>query len=643
MTTDLILGTAGHIDHGKTSLIRALTGVDTDRLPEEKKRGITIDLGFAELTVGPYRMGIVDVPGHERFVRNMLAGATGMDLALLVVAADDSIKPQTREHLDILRLLDLRCGTIAITKCDLVEPDWISLVEEEVRDLVADTFLAEAPIVRTSATSGTGIDALRAELEQAAEQATAARERTVSPAPFRMAIDRTFTVAGHGTVVTGSVSSGVVRLGDEAVIEPGALPARIRGLQNHDRAVEEVHRGQRAAINLAGIHHEQIRRGHELTSKGHLRPSRRMVARLRAVDSLAKPIKNRSRVRVHVGTAELLATLVLLDTDQIAAGQEAFGQLFLSGEAVTTWNQPFVIRSESPVQTIGGGQVLVPQADRLPRQDSPTLQQLAKLTEDDLLQRAAAALYFAGLHHWQPSDLARTAGIEQTESVVAKLASAGILVEAKLSPTRTLQFHQKCLEQLTERIAKTLEKFHDRHPLRLAIDRVQLRQGFDYLDDAVFELALTAMRQTGQIRGTPAGYALKGHGPKLSQNEHKLLAKLVDDYRQCGLESPSVKEIQQQVTKNQSSVPQLISLAAANGDLVQITDQYFVHHEVNELCQQKLTQSFAEGGLTVSQIREILDTSRKYAVPYCEFLDRSGFTRRVGDRRVLAGPPAEPT
>ena len=321
MVTDLILGTAGHIDHGKTSLIRVLTGVDTDRLPEEKKRGITIDLGFAELCVGQYRLGIVDVPGHERFVRNMLAGATGMDLALLVVAADDSIKPQTLEHFEILRLLDLRAGVIAVTKCDLVDATWIELVEDEIRDVVRGSFLATAPIVRTSTTTGQGLDTLRTELAGAAEWAGQSRTRDAASAPFRMAIDRTFTIAGHGTVVTGSVSSGGTQVGDELSIEPGGLRVRVRGLQNHDRPAQQVQRGQRAAINLAGVHHEGIERGQELATPGHLRPSRLLTVQLRAVDSLVRPIKNRSRVRVHVGTAELLATLTLLDTDTLRAGQ----------------------------------------------------------------------------------------------------------------------------------------------------------------------------------------------------------------------------------------------------------------------------------------------------------------------------------
>ena len=249
MTTDLILGTAGHIDHGKTSLIKALTGADTDRLPEEKKRGITIELGFAQLKLGDYRLGIVDVPGHERFVRNMLAGATGVDLALLVVAADDSVKPQTEEHLEILRLLDLEAGVIALTKCDLAEPDWIGLVEDEVRELVSGTFLADAPVVRTSVTTGEGLEELRQSLVAAARQVTTDARPAGLDGPFRMAIDRTFTIAGHGTVVTGSVSHGSAHQDDELVIEPGGIAVRVRGIQNHEDQVDYVHRGHRAAIN----------------------------------------------------------------------------------------------------------------------------------------------------------------------------------------------------------------------------------------------------------------------------------------------------------------------------------------------------------------------------------------------------------
>ena len=402
MTIDLILGTAGHIDHGKTSLIRALTGVDPDRLPEEQRRGITIDLGFAELDLGEYRLGAVDVPGHERFVKNMLAGATGLDVALLVVAADDSIKPQTREHLEILRLLELESGVIALTKCDLVESDWADLVESEIRTLVADTFLAAAPLVRTSVLTGQGLDELRRQLAWAAAQAAHPPRMRRLAAPFRMAIDRSFTMAGYGTVVTGSVSSGRAQVGDELVLEPGAVTVRVRGLQNHDRPVDEVHRGQRAAINLAGVHHDEIRRGQELAAPGHLLPSRWLTVSLSVLDSAPRPLKSRSRVRLHVGTAELLASVVPLDCEKIEPGQTALAQLFLNAPAVTVWHQPLVVRSESPVRTIGGGRVLDSQAEKLRQPDAAVLQLLRDLDSPEPLRRASAALYFAGLRDWQP-------------------------------------------------------------------------------------------------------------------------------------------------------------------------------------------------------------------------------------------------
>lgn len=640
MRTDLILGTAGHIDHGKTSLIRALTGVDTDRLPEEKQRGITIDLGFAQLAVGPYRLGIVDVPGHERFVRNMLAGATGMDLALLVVAADDSVKPQTREHLDILRLLDLPSGVIALTKIDLCDRQWVDLVEAEVRELVAGTFLQAATMVRVSAATGEGIETLREALESAARQAGAQRSEGLLAAPFRMAIDRTFTVAGYGTVVTGSVSSGAARLGDELSLEPGGIRVRVRGLQNHDQPTDSVCRGQRAAINLAGVHHEQLRRGQELATPGHLRPSRLWSVRVRAVESLARPLKHRSRVHVHVGTAELPATLALLNVSSLSAGETALGQIYLNSDAVATWNQPFILRNESPVQTIGGGQVLVPCASRLRRRETEAWSRLVDLTSPDPIQRCAAAVYFAGWKPWQPEQLAADAGVADPAPLIQALRDDGTLREVPISPTRTVRFHRDVLEQLNQRIEKLLEKMHQQHPLQVAFDRARLRPSFRYVEPEVFEVAVAQLQQQGRIRGSDRGVALSGRGPQLSGNEQKLLAQIVADYRQAGLEPPSLREVQQRAAKNPKVVAQLVALAVANGDLVEITPEYLLHAEVDQQARQRLTTAFSqEHGLTVSQIREILNTSRKYAVPYCEHLDRVGFTRRQGDLRVLAPPP----
>ena len=637
MTTDLILGTAGHIDHGKTALVRALTGVNTDRLPEEQKRGITIELGFAQLELGEYRLGIVDVPGHERFVRNMLAGATGMDLALLVVAADDSVKPQTREHLEILRLLNLETGVIAITKADLADPDWIELVEDEVRTLTAGTFLADAPLVRTSALSGLGLDALRTALAAAARRAARSQRMAMIRAPLRMAIDRSFTIAGHGTVVTGSISSGRVSLGDELVIEPGAVPVRVRGLQNHDRTVDEVHRGQRAAVNLAGIRHEAIGRGHELATPGHLVPSRLITATLSLLASAARPLKHRSRVRVHVGTAELLATVALLDRPSLAPGDSAPAQLFLNGEAVTTWSQPLVIRSESPLETIGGGRVLDPQALRLRKPDETTLQLLTDLQSPEAPRRAAAALYFAGWRDWQAGDLVRLAGIDTPDEVYRTLVQQGQIREIAVSPTRTRRVHRLVLEQFETRVEATLRKLHERHPLRLQLDRSQLAAALSYVDDAVLAAVLNDLRRAGRVQLAGDSVALTGCGPKLSQNERKLLQELIQTFRQTGIQAPSVEECQRQTGKSQPSVRPLLALAAANGDLVEVAAGYYLHRDVDRELQTLLGEQLSGGrSATLSEIRELLATTRQYAVPYCEYLDRIGFTRRDGDRRTLA-------
>src|SRR6516162_4404604 len=347
MPRDLILGTAGHIDHGKTSLVKALTGIDCDRLPEEKARGITIDIGFATLQVDDFRLGIVDVPGHERFVKNMLAGATGIDLALLVIAADDSIMPQTREHLEILKLLGLHHGVITLSKCDLVDETTREVVELEIRELVKGSFLEDADIVRTSAQTGEGIVELKAAIAAACKKV----EARTGAEWFRMAIDRSFIVQGHGTVVTGSVTSGSLKVGDELDWQPRGEKVRVRSLQNHDKPVEEVHRGQRAAINLAGVRHEDVVRGQELATPGYLTPGRVLTVRLHCLAEMKRPIKHRVPVRFHLGTAETMAAVSLLDCDTIEPGQWGLAQMFLDEPVTAAWGQPFVLREASATQT----------------------------------------------------------------------------------------------------------------------------------------------------------------------------------------------------------------------------------------------------------------------------------------------------
>jgi selenocysteine-specific elongation factor len=638
MMTDLILGTAGHIDHGKTSLIKALTGTDTDRLPEEKRRGITIELGFAELTVDGYRLGIVDVPGHERFVRQMLAGATGMDMALLVVAADDSVKPQTREHLDVLRILDLPAGVIALSKCDLADPDWMALVEEEIRELVKGSFLEEARIVRTSSTTGEGLEELRMALRDAAAIACQRRRQDLQDAPFRMAIDRAFTIAGHGTVVTGSVSSGQARIGDQMVIQPGNVEVRVRGLQNHDRPAENVTRGQRAAINLAGIHHEDVTRGHELFTPGYLIPSRLVTARISMLPHASRALKHRSRVRLHIGTAEVLSTVSLPNIERIAPGESAFAQLFLGEPIVASWNQPFVLRSESPMETIAGGRILVPVATKLRRPSDVTMAYLSDLESTDLTRRASAAIYFVGANHVDHSELFRTAGITESARVYESLKKQGAIVELRGVGQRKTSVHRQVLEEYGHRIAAALSKLHEHHPLATVFDRSTLANQFDYLGPpSVFDAILLQMEQAGAIRQTAKGIGLADRGPQLSRNEKELLQELIHRYEKARFQPPTVKECQQQATRNQNAVPQLIALAASDGDLVEINSELYLHTNVERELRDRLRTALdSNEGLTMSQIREMLNTTRKYAVPFCEYLDRIGFTRRDGDLRRLA-------
>lgn len=638
MMQDLILGTAGHIDHGKTSLIAALTGTNTDRLPEEKKRGITIELGYAFLDLKPYRIGIVDVPGHEKFVRQMLAGATGIDLSLLVVAANDSAKQQTYEHLDILRILDLPAGVIAITKSDLVEPDWLEMVKEEIREVTKDTFLAEAPMIATSAKTGEGLDELKQALHGAAEKASRSNRRLRINAPFKMAIDRAFTIEGHGTVVTGSVSSGTANAGDTVEIQPGNKQARIRSVQNHDQSADFVHRGQRAAINLSGIEVGDVHRGHEVAAIGHLQPSQLVTVELFLLSSADRPLKDRKKIRFHVGTAELLGTIKFLECDELNPGEKALAQVFLKEPAVCVWNQPFVVRRESPVFTIGGGRILDPNASKLRKVLPVDLEMLKSLSGEDELPRANAAAYFHSVNGWEPNELPRTAGIFEIESTLDALIANGDLQQIKITASRNLLTQKDRFLQFCDQVIATLTKMHDEFPLRFKHSKAELEAKFGYLESKEILLAaIKHLRSEKRIELTESSVGLVGSGPKLSKGEKQLLEQLSREIGDAGMQPPVVKEIIKKVKKNKDSVEELLRLAGENGDLVPISKELYFHRDTMEDVKSKISNAMQNSdGLTMSDIRQVLDTSRKYSVPLCEFLDSIGFTRRDGDKRYLS-------
>ena len=637
MLKDLILGTAGHIDHGKTSLIGALTGTNTDRLPEEKQRGITIELGYAHLELPPYRLGIVDVPGHEKFVRQMLAGATGMDVALLVIAGNDSIKRQTTEHLDILRMLDLPAGVIALTKCDLVDNDWLELVEEEIRGLVEDTFLKDAPIVRTSSKTGDGLDELKTALSTACEKVAATDRANLNKAPFRMAIDRAFTIEGHGTVVTGSVSSGTLNTGDQLEIQPGDISVRVRGIQNHDRSAESVSRGQRAAINLAGIKQGEVERGHELADSGHLISSTLLTVELNILDHIKKPFKDRTRIRFHVGTAELFGNVRLLATDAIEPGQSGLAQVYLSEPAVTVWNQPFVARRQSPVETIGGGRILQPNASRIRKPSKTDLEMIGNLKSDDPVTRAGASVYLADDVHWKPEDLHRSAGLVDVESAVDQLKGDQTIETIQVSTSRSITVHRQRFQQLGERVMKTLERMHRDHPLRFTHARLSFTAEFSYLNQPeLLDAVIDHLKKQKKVNANVNAIGLVGYGPKLSKGQRQLLDSLIDQLRKAALKAPTVAELVKSASKNKESVVELLEMGVENGDLAKLNNDYFLHSDVIDDVKTKLAQApNVADGLTMSEIRTHLDTSRKYAVPLCEYLDQIGFTQRDGDVRRL--------
>jgi selenocysteine-specific elongation factor len=637
MARDLILGTAGHIDHGKTSLVKALTGVDTDRLPEEKARGITIDIGFARLDLPPFRLGIVDVPGHERFVKNMLAGATGIDLALLVVAADDSVMPQTREHLEILRLLGLRHGVIALTKCDLVDATTREVVELEVRDLVQGTFLQDAPLVPTSATTGAGIEELKAAIAVASRKV---EERT-GKEWFRLAIDRSFVVQGHGTVVTGSVTSGSLAVDDVVEWLPRGERVRVRSLQNHDQPVPEVHRGQRAAINLAGVRHEDVVRGQELATPGYLAPSKVVTVRLHCLADARRPIKHRMPARFHAGTAEVMGTVSLLDCDAVEPGKWGLAQVFLDEPVTTAWGQPFVVRESSATQTLGGGQVLQPAARKIRRRHLEVLERVERLWTGDARQRALAVAWFGGFSGFTPADLVRGANIapDEAEALIARLKDDGELAELAFGSARRVLLHKEMVRELEGRLLHALDRLHEQFPLMSTHDRQKVQSHLDYVgDDALVHAAVDRLIARKQLTGDLRRVGRADFKPKLSGNLRKLKDKLVAAYRDAGFQPPEPGSFANQAGGNAANLKDLFDVCVAEGHLVKVTEELYLHADAEAEMRRRVTERLAQGAaLTVADIRDLLGTTRKYAVPLCEYLDRVGVTRREGDLRTLAG------
>ena len=626
----MILGTAGHIDHGKTALVRALTGVDCDRLPQEKARGITIDLGFAHLDVDGMRVGVVDVPGHERFVRNMLAGASGIDLAMLVIAADDSIMPQTREHLAILELLGVKQGLIALTKCDLVEEDWIDLVEQDVRDFVRGTFLEDAPIVRTSAKAGHGLDELRGSIARGA--ATVASDADAGP--FRLAIDRAFVKEGLGTVVTGTVSSGSLSGGDEIEWLPKGRKVRVRGIQSHGESPERVTRGSRAAINLADVHHSEVSRGHELASPSLLRASRLLSVELRMLPESPLALRHRSRVRLHLGAGEVIAGVRLLEGTRLGVGQTGLAQLVCAEPVAASFGQAFVLRAESPMVTLGGGRVLQPMGRPIRRRDSERIQWLSRLSDASLRDRVAIAHWFYGERLREPAVVARDTGTMESDvrdHIEALLKSGALTIVGGRA------MHTERVGQIEDRVVAAIESLHEESDTPFVI-RESLLHRLSYLDEPVVQGIVTRLGTDRRLRDDGDRVALASHVPVLSPDEIRLREAILGCLSEAAMKPPDPDKIAAGIGEKSGRTKQVMTECVREGLLVHLGGTVFLHEAHYRGMLGRLREALADRGeLSVSAFREMMETSRKYAVPILEALDKRGVTRRVGDVRV-AGP-----
>jgi selenocysteine-specific elongation factor len=626
----VIVGTAGHIDHGKTSLVKQLTGIDTDRLPEEQARGISIDLGFAHFDVDEFHFGLVDVPGHERFVKNMVAGATGVDLALLVVAADDGVMPQTREHLEIMDLLGVAAGVIAVTKIDLVDPDLVELVTAEIAEQVRGTFLEGAPIVPVSSQTGAGIDRLKETLAAVAR----GREWSSRGELFRLPIDRVFSIAGHGTVVTGSVMGGEVRAGDTLELLPAQVPVRVRSVQSHGTLVDESGARRRTAVNLAGIKTDEVHRGQELAAPGYLQPTKRILVKVRCLASAPMELRDRMQLSLHLATAETTARVILKGAT-IEPGENGYAELRLAKPVVAAWGQRFILRRSSPPLTVAGGTVLDPGID--PRRRIPDLAaRAAPLETSDDETRLGALLAERDEIDSSPLASAWKVGLApaQYPALVARLKSAGILIPIGPRDSKRI-VHRSRLAAVAAAVEKRIRLELQVQQPRRALPRSLLRTACQHagpaeLVDAAFEKLLKEKKlvRVGDNIG-PADAQVQ-----LSKNQLALRGKILDLIGQGGLTPPNLKELAQSLGQKTEQIQPLITLSIEDGLLVEIGDGLYYPpaaiEQARVICQSTLTQ---HGEATMSQLREAWGVTRKYSVPLCEWFDAHHLTTRTGDLR----------
>jgi selenocysteine-specific elongation factor len=631
----VVMGTAGHIDHGKTQLIKTLTGIDTDRLKEEKERGITIDLGFAHLTCEDgTEVGVIDVPGHERFVRNMLAGVGGIDLVMLVIAADEGVMPQTREHLAICQLLRVKEGLVALTKADLVDEDWLELVSEDTREFLKGTFLEGKPIVPVSAKTGQGLD----ELKHALQTLVARVPPKQMEGKFRLPVDRVFTIRGFGTVVTGTLFSGMIRVEDRIKIYPKEIEAKVRGLQVHNASVTEAVAGQRTAINLQGIDKVELERGDALGHPGEFAPTFMLDAVLQHLSDAPRPLRHRARVRLHVGTSEIMGRVILLDRDELAPGGETYVQLRLEAPAIALPRDRFVIRSYSPVQTIGGGMVLDAQPMKHRRGEAGLaahFQLLAAGSPEEIFAHHLKQAAHQGLRlsEFLPRTELSEAHLRQ---VATTLQRAGQIraVNADLG----WYLHAEALDALTRELRRFLETYHRQNPLKPNISIEELRAKVRGLGERVCLMALEELRQQGAVVVERERVRLATHQVALDDTRERILNELEAEFLAAGYQPPRVEELFDRLNIGKGHDKALLQVLLDQGRAVRLKENVVFHRSNLAQAESLLVQYLRDHReITPIEFKDLLGVSRKYAIPLLEYFDSQKITMRVGDKRILRG------
>ena len=629
----LILGTAGHVDHGKTSLVKALTGIDTDRLKEEKVRGITIELGFAHLELpGGICFGIVDVPGHEKFVRAMVAGVGGMDLVMLVIAADEGIMPQTREHLDILRLLGVRSGLVALTKCDMVDREWLELVTEEVRDFVAGSFLEGAPIVAVSSRSSAGLDQLRTELVQLATLADEKRRE----GNFRLPVDRVFTVAGFGTVVTGTLLSGEIHVGDELELLPSGREGRVRGIQAHGTKSEQGQAGQRLAVNLQGVDLDQAHRGDVVVPRGIFRATRAVDVRLDYLTSAPRELKHRATLRLHSATYEVPAQVILLDRDTLQPGESAYVQLRLKEPALLLSGDSYILRMSAPAVTVGGGVVLDPFPPRRRRRNSEALELLEAFGQGEHGRTIAQIIAQSLLSGICYEELLLRSGCPRkvAESALAMLLSAGEVLQVIREPRMFLS--KVAFESLKIGLVDELTTFLDANPLKDGMGKEELKTRLPKRSDGrFFTPLLSALEKDGLAIPDRDIVRLGGKVARKSVSGDDLSGKVLLFLQEGGIEPPTFKEVMERFRCDEKALRTNLALLVRNGFAARISNDLFYASAILDGLREKLLAHLREKGeITPPEFRDLTGLSRKFLIPLLEHFDGEKLTIRVGDKRL---------